>query len=483
MTNPFGGRNPGTDHFMLVRFFNFLTRGTPAPGAVLALAWLAWGGFEPLSAQVVENFPGVRADIVYESRPLPVIAIQPFVGRLGGEEMARLVEGIIAQDLRNSNRFIVSDQISAAFARDEVDYTFWDQMRASWLVTGRVEGAGSAAVLILELHDVVFRTIANSARFSLPPPEFRMAVHGASDAIVEWAFGEPGIAATRIVFSRRSSDGTQDLWTVDSDGANLQQLTRTSATGLGHPISLSPTWSPDGSRIAYISYKDTGRPRLYELNLLTGRDRVIPAPRDGIFMTPTYHPDGERLFFAIDEGNRGGIHSYNITRDCCFTTLMEGRSVEISPTFAPDGSAFAFNSSRLGSGAPQIYWSSVSSPTRADILSPWEFGRRGFFTSPEWSPMGNRVAFHGWVDQRGANQILVAELNARNGLGRLLRVTMEGLNEDPSWAPDGRHLVYVGDRSWGRGLFIVDIFTPGSERILVRGIPASLPSWSPSLAP
>jgi Tol biopolymer transport system component len=138
---------------------------------------------------------------------------------------------------------------------------------------------------------------------------------------------------------------------------------------------------------------------------------------------------------------------------------------------------------RLGSEIPQIFLSSVTSPTEADLLSPLEFGRPGSFTSPEWSPMGTRIAFHGWVDQRGAHQILIAELNARNRQERLLRVTMEGENEDPSWAPDGRHLVYVGYSSWGRGLFIVDILTPGSERALVRGLDARLPSWSPSLAP
>jgi TolB protein len=411
-----------------------------------------------------------------------VIAIQPFVGRSGGEQAARLVEGIIAQDLKYSNRFLVSDQLPAAVGRDEVDYTFWNQMQASWLVTGRVEGAGSAAVLHLELHDVLFARVANRASIPLPSSAFRMAVHGASDEIVQWAFGEPGMAASRIVFSRPTGNA-QELWVIDSDGENLQQLTRTSAAALGHAISLSPTWSPDGNRIAYISYKDTGNARLYELNLVTGRERVIPAPRSGLFLTPTYHPDGERLFFAIDEGNRGGIHSYNITRDCCFTTLMEGRSVEISPTFSPDGSAFAFKSSRLGVGAPQIYWAPQSAPTQAEILSPWEFGRRGYFNAPDWSPFGNRVAFHGWVDQRGANQILVAELNARNRLGRLLRVTLEGMNEDPSWSPDGRHLVYVGERSWGRGLFISDMLTPNSERVLVRGIEAGIPAWSPSLAP
>lgn len=470
-----------TEYAMLLQLLTCLTRRSTLTGATVALAWLAWGGSGELSAQEAQQFPGMRADVVYGPRALPVIAVQPFAGRLGGEELARLAEGIIEQDLRNSNRFNVVNLSSAMLARDEVDYEFWAQQRASWLVTGRVDGAGSSAVLHLELHDVVLRSVANRAQFSLPPPQLRMAVHGASDDIVEWVFDEPGMAATRILFSRRMENGTQDLWVIDSDGENLQQITRTPANGTGLPVSLSPTWSPDGSRIAYISYKDTGTARLYERDLTTGRERVIPAPRSGLFLSPSYHPDGERLFFSIDEGNRGGIYSYNITRDCCFTSLFEGRSVEMSPSFRPDGSAFAFMTNRLGS--PQIYVAPSSSPGSAAIVSPWQNGRPGFYTSPDWSPFGNRVAFHGWVDQRGANQILVVELNERNRPGQPLRVTLEGLNEDPSWAPDGRHIVYVGDRSWGRGLFIVDMLTPGSERVLLRGMEVSIPSWSPSLAP
>lgn len=473
---------PGeTEYAMLPRPLFRLNLRLLITGALLALAWLALGGSERLSAQVAQEFPGVRADVVYGPRTLPIIAVQPFAGRMGGEEIARLAEGIVAQDLRNSNRFTVAEPLSAALVRDDVDYDFWIQRRVSWLVTGRVDGAGSSAVLHLELHNVILRSVANRAQFPLPPPQLRMAVHSASDDIVEWVFGEPGMAATRILFSRRMPDGTQDLWTIDSDGENLQQLTRTQRSGSGLPVSLSPAWSPDGSRIAYISYKDTGSARLYERDLTTGRERVIPAPRSGLFLSPSYHPDGERLFFSIDEGSRGGIHSYNITRDCCFTTLFEGRAVEMAPTFSSDGSSFAFMTNRLGS--PQIYVAQTASPTNASIISPWQNGRPGFYTSPEWSPFGNRVAFHGWVDQRGENQILVVELNERNRPGQPLRVTLEGLNEDPSWAPDGRHIVYVGERSWGRGLFVVDMLTPGSERVLVRGMDVSIPSWSPSLAP
>jgi len=466
------GANRRPDYTMLLPSLSLLMRRSRTTAALGTLFWIASSGYVELSAQIAEDFPAVRLDLVYGPRSLPVIAIQPFISEPGHEEVAREVEGIMTQDLRNSDRFDVWNQDRASPGRE------------NWLVVGRIEGEGGVAVLSIELHDMVVGGVANHARFTLPPAEFRMAVHRASDSIVQWVFGEPGIAATRIVFSQRADDLSQELWMIDSDGANLRRLTHSQSSTLGHPISAWPAWSPDGSRIAYISLKDTGIARLYELDLRTGRERVIPITRSGIFLTPSYHPDGERLFFAIDEGDRTGIHSYNITRDCCFATFLSAGSIEISPTFSPDGSAVAFNSSRLGGTSPQIYWVSTSGTTAAEILSPFEFGRPSSFSGPEWSPLGNRVAFHGWVDQRGTFQVLVAELNARNRpTGLPLQVTLDGVNEDPSWAPDGRHLVYVGERSWGRGLFIVDIFTPGSERVLVRGIEARVPAWSPSLAP
>lgn len=441
--------------------------------AVLASLWIVPAA---LSGQdVEERFPGVSLGLTYESRPLPNLAIQPFSGSLGAESVAVRAENIVARDLRHSNRFSVMDELPSALVREEVDYALWDELGATWLVTGRVEGTGARTELALELHDVVYREVVEERRFDLADPDtpdFRMSVHAASDAVVEWVFDEPGIAATRIVFSRRMDDGSQDLWVVDSDGENLRRLTN------HRDISLSPAWSPGGNRVLYTSYR-TGLPRVYELNLETGEEKQIPSPRSGDYITPAYHPDGETVAFSVVGGGRSGIFTYNLARDCCFETLTEGRSEDISPAFSPDGRRLAFNSNRLGVGAPQIYImpfrNGGGSP---QVLSPYMYERPGYYTSPDWAPMGDRVAYHGRVERRGRHQILVSELERRN---RVVQLTFDGSNEDPSWAPDGRHLVYVGSRSWGWGLFITDAVT-GNTRTLVSGIRPNLPAWSPSLA-
>jgi len=213
------------------------------------------------------------------------------------------------------------------------------------------------------------------------------------------------------------------------------------------------------------------------MDLATGRERELPIERTGDAITPSYHPDGERLAFAVTGGGRTGIFTLNADRDCCLVYVSGGRYNDLSPTFSPDGRQMAFNSNRLGTATPQIYVMPTDGGD-AELISPYEYGQRGYYTSPDWSPTADRVAFHGRI-QRGRYQILVAEVADRGR--RLRQLTWEGNNEDPSWAPDGRHLVFVGERSWGYGLFVVD-GASGKIRPLITGRNIRVPDWSGSLA-
>ena len=166
--------------------------------SVLVPVWWA----SPLTAQI-DSIPGVTLGLLYEAEFQPALAVQPFSGRLGGETLAPRVEAIIARDLRYSDRFEVMDSLPASLVRDEIDYQLWDQLGAVWLVSGSLEGAGSGFVLVLELHDVVYGEIREQGRFPIPDAgddDFRMAAHVAADAIIEWIYNEPGMAASRIVF-------------------------------------------------------------------------------------------------------------------------------------------------------------------------------------------------------------------------------------------------------------------------------------------
>lgn len=429
----------------------------------------------PLAAQ--DELPGVELGLVYASSYRPALAIQPFTGSYGGESLAPRVEAIVGRDLRYSDRFEVMDSLPDAMVGPEVDYSLWDRLGAVWLVTGSVEGAGDGYVLILELHDVVYGEVRERGRFRIPDPmdsDFRMSVHRTSDEVVTWATGDPGMAASRIVFTMADGAGNKEVYVVDSDGENLRQVTNYDN------LVESPTWSPDGQRIAFSSWK-TGVPRIYEVDLQGGSERMLPTARgDGDYVTPTYHPDGGTLAFSVlGSDARSGVFTYDLERDCCLSYLSGGPWYDLSPTYSPDGRWLAFNTLRFGDHVPQVMMMPAEGGS-AETLSPYEYGGGGFYAAPDWSPTGDLVAFHGRIDRRGRYHILVA--NLEDG-GRVLRqLTSEGNNEAPSWAPDGRHLVFVGERSWGYGLMVVDVST-GEIRTVLGGRQVGLPDWSPSLPP
>ncbi len=441
--------------------------------AALAMAgasiWVA-----PATAQDPNQIPGVSLGLVYETAYQPSLALKPFSGSFGGGGIARDIETIIGRDLRNSDRFQVLDELPAGMVDDRVDYSLWDRLGADWLVDGQVEGAGEGYVLVLSLHDVVYGAVRETERFRLPDPrdpDFRMAVHRVSDDIVRWITGEPGMAASRITFTMTDANGNKDVYIIDSDGENLRRLTDE------QNLVESPTWSPDGSKIAFSSWT-TGVPRIYEIDVNTGARKMLPEVRGvGDYITPSYHPDGRTMAFSVlGRGGQSGIFTYDIARDCCLSYLSGGPWYDLSPTYSPDGRWMAFNTLRFGDAVPQIMLMPAQGGA-AETLSPYEYGGGGYYTSPDWSPFGDRVAFHGRIE-RGRYHILIASL--ADG-GRVLRqLTSEGNNEDPSWAPDGRHIVFVGERSWGYGLFIVDAAT-GRIRALMSGRRVGVPDWSPAL--
>ncbi|MCG6956881.1 MAG: hypothetical protein LJF04_12905 [Gemmatimonadetes bacterium] len=426
----------------------------------------------PIRAQQRDSIPGVALGLMYETVSQPALGIKPFTGRFGGAGVAPQVEAIIGRDLHNSDRFEVMDSLPASMGGEGVDYELWDRLGAVWLVTGQVEGAGDGLVLLLELHDVVYSELKQQGRFPIPDPSdpgFRMAVHRASDQIVEWVTGEPGVAATRIAFGMRDSQGNKDIYTVDSDGENLQRITD------NHALSLSPAWSPDASHIAYSSDKGGTNWRIYELNLTTQKERMIPPPRPDANITPAYLPDGHAIAFAVTSGTRSGIYTYDLDNGG-LANLTGGRYYDISPTFSPDGKWMAFNTDRFGTTVPQIMVMPMSGGD-PQTLSPYQYGKGGYYTSPDWSPRGNLVAFHGRI-RLGTYHILVADM--KDAGHKLKQLTWEGNNEDPTWAPDGRHIAFVGERRWGFGLMVVDIST-GRLRTVIAGRKVSAPAWSPSL--
>jgi TolB protein len=403
---------------------------------------------------------GVRVGITYTPGTRPSISVLPAAGAVLDS-----VRGILQRDLDYSDRFevVVPPAGAGALAPGGApNYRALTALGTDFAVTVVPSREGqSRGALEIELHDVRTGAVRNRVSLRLPDAgieALRGAVHRASDEIVRWASGSPGIASTTILFV---ADGK--LWGVAPDGER-----RAEVPAAGRP-ALSPAWSPNGRTIAYTAFVRSGTPIVLQ-DLATGHRDIVPGTEYGLNITPEFSPDGRRLAYAHGTEDGTDLYIYDVSRRCCVTRLTVGRFYDnLSPAWSPDGQRLAFISTRAGS--PQLYVMSADGSGQ-EALARFDFGSTGQTYAPEWSPDGQSVVFHREV--AGTPQVFVVDLASR----AVKQITGEGRNEDATWAPDSRHLAFVSSRGGTRQLWIVDLET-GRMRPLAATVGARLPAWSP----
>ncbi len=430
------------------------------------VAGLALGAVFPHGA-AAQDPSDVRLGITYTPGYVPVLAVTPIESEPGLEAVAGAIDTILRVDLDYSDRFEIAALPDSLRLTSPINYGLMNQLGVVWLVSGTVLGTAAQPILRVTLHDVVYSNLKNVQAFTLPSmssPEFRMAAHRVSDAIVAWATGQPGIAATRIAFRRVTAEGNSDLWMIDSDGHNLRRLTDLET------LVFSPSWSRDGRHLLYVAYVD-GEPHVFERDLATGRSRLISA-EPGLNITPSYSPDGARILLARTVGDHTEVFELQREPLCCGRQVTRTSSGDaLGARYSPDGRRIVFVASSLLQ--PHVYVQAAMGGS-PQIISRYVFGEKGYATSPDWSPLGDRIAYHAWVDE----VFQIVSVDPDGGNRRVL--TSRGSNEDPSWAPDGRHLVFSSSQRGGRSLLILDTVT-GRIRTLTSGQRDQLADWSPQL--
>jgi TolB protein len=324
----------------------------------------------------------------------------------------------------------------------------------------------AAAVRDTLHYDSIFARIA--ARDSLARDsvgkERRMAIHGVSDELERWITGTRGIASTKIVFVEGKV-----MKIVDSDGANERILPTVGA-------ALSPAWHPSGKSVVYVDADDRGT-RIGQIDLRTLRPRLLSASKRGLNITPVYTKDGKNIVWAAGGDSPAELFLASATGEDSVPKPFVGRTgfETTSPSFSPDGKQIVFMSPVPLT--PQLYTMNVNG-TGLRLLTPVVAGKRSYRTGPDWSPLGDEIAFQ---QQNGDFQVWTIGIKDRV----MHQITSEGENEDPSWAPDGRHLSItrrlgaIGDQ---RNIWVLDKRT-GRLRQLTQSGDARLSDWSPPLKP
>jgi len=415
---------------------------------------LAAAAAVPAAAQDSVPQPGgVRLTLRYDPGNRPSLVIVPGAG-------LDSVRTILKRDLDFSDRFTTIIQPEAesvaAGPAAPLNYGLYKNFGAAFAL----ELVQSAGQTTLRLHDVNAGKVINTmdTRFAdASDPALRMQVHRASDEVVRWVTGTPGVAATRIAYVAGGR-----IMLMDFDGAAITALTPAGQT------ALSPAWSPTSDRIAYTRLGEGKGPVLIQ-PLSGGAPQIVPGSESALNITPMFSPDGQFLAYAQSGEQGTNIQVANVRDMCCLQRLTTGRFADnLSPTYAPDGQRMAFVSTRAG--PPQIYVMDANG-TDAELLVPFDFGVTGSSNAPEWSPDGVSLAFHREVS--GGPQIFVLDVAGR----RLKQLSSSGRNEDPTWAPDGRHIAFVSDRTGLRQIWVIDIET-GRVRAISTGGTARLPAWS-----
>jgi TolB protein len=296
--------------------------------------------------------------------------------------------------------------------------------------------------------------------------QVRIFAHQFADEIIgKLSGGLPGIASTQIAFVSNRS-GNKEIWAMDYDGEGQHELTQL------HTIALTPRWAPDASRIAFTCYAQPGgatvlSAQICVYSLVT--NHLISWPRfKGTNSSPSWSPDGTQLMFMSSMlGNPELFLSDASGSRPKRLTFSNGANT--SPSWNPKtGQQVAFVSDR--GGIPQLYTMNSDGSSQSKVNLP----DMGYVIDPAWSPNGQLLAFS-WRRPNGNYDIYIMEIVTH----QLVELTRDaGRNERPSWAPDGRHLVFESTRTGTRQIW--SMIADGTEaRQLTKQGQNESPNWSP----
>ncbi|HVF35828.1 MAG TPA: Tol-Pal system beta propeller repeat protein TolB [Candidatus Saccharimonadia bacterium] len=395
------------------------------------------------------------------------IAVVPFAFEGAGLPPETDVAQVVAADFNRCGQFRAlprQDVVEYPSRGNEVNYGTWRMLKQDFLVIGRVlDAEGGSYRIEFELFDVAKQESMLALAVSARQGNLRDAAHQVADLVYEKILGVRGAFWTRIAYITSIGSGQNiqyALMVADSDGYNPQTVVRSK-----EPL-LSPAWSPDSRRIAYVSF-ERGNSAIYIQELASGQRQVVSSNR-GINGAPAFSPDGSRLALTLSMSGNPEIYTMDLASRRT-TQLTRHFSIDTEPGWTPDGRAIVFTSDRAGK--PQIYQIAASGGEPQRLTFQGEYNARASVSYD-----GKKFA----MAQGSGNVYRIAILDrSLGGSGELRTLSPGKLDESPSFAPNASMVLYAA-REGSRGvLYAVSADGRVRQRLVLADGDVREPAWSP----
>ena len=410
---------------------------------------------------VLAQSRSLEIDIVGGNAAALPITVVPFGGNCGETD----VGGVVRADLGRSGQFRSPDPASLPerpTQGSEVAYPTWRMLKQDYLLIGRCVPGGDGYRTEYELFDVAKQERLLGFALTAPAGAMRDVAHQISDAVYEKILGVRGAFWTRIAYVTASGLGRSTRYALvvaDADGYNPRTVVNST-----EPL-LSPSWSPDGRRLAYVSFEG-GNSGIWIQDIATGsRDKVTSFR--GINGAPAFSPDGGRLAMTLSKGGNPDIYVMDLGSKH-LTQLTNHFGIDTEPTWSHDGATLYFTSDR--GGRPQIYQMPASGGSATRVSFDGSYN-----ASPSLSFDGKKLA----TAQGAGNTYRIALMDRSTGSARWSMLSPGSLDESPSFAPNGAMLLYAA-REGRRGvLYAVSADGRVRQRLTLGDGDVREPAWSP----